>query len=206
MSTPILLLVGFAGGLLAFGLAAGVLLLIQAHFRRHVLRFCRPLLDGLTRMRGEVPWLDREVQLLSGGHAQHQAIFVSRHHLAEGGLECPLCKETYPSGDFGMVYRTMVDGRENEVIVCRGRRIIEDGREVPCGTLLVASPDTEHGDHLADDGTVDREGRHDPPEFYHFVRAPADQALREQWGVDARAGRDEHTVEVPDAKPKDAAP
>lgn len=151
------------------------------------------LQDAMTRLLGGVPWIH--------AYRASDLFFVSRHALAEGGLECPFCRTTYPSGDFSRVYQLRIDGRPNEVVKCIGRRIVEDGREVDCGSLLAASPDTEHGDHLNDDGTVDHLGVHDPDEFYVFRRAPADQYLREKWGMETRDGGD-GKVDVPDDNPK----
>jgi hypothetical protein len=161
----------------------------------------------VTRLAGGVPWLDRDLVVLGEGHGKHQTIFVSRHHLAEGGLECPICNRRIEAGDFSHVQRTLVDGQENECIVCQGEREVENGRMVPCKTVLLASPDTEHGDHLDADGKVDPKG-YDPPEYFRFVRAPADQHLREKWGVDARAPEDKNDdlgVMVPATAPAEPA-
>lgn len=149
--------------------------------------FYRRFRDDWDRLRGRTPWLPRmrQMSLLGSTHGQHTTAFVSRHHLAEGGLNCPLCEaRVADAGDFSQVYRTIVDGRENECIICPGEREIGD-RMVPCATILLASPDTEHGDHLNDAGVVDPNGA-DPPEYYRFRRCSADQALREKWGVEVK--------------------
>jgi hypothetical protein len=134
---------------------------------------------------------------------QHHCAFVSRHHLAEGGLDCPLCKwRVADAGDFSKVYVTEFDGRENECVVCPGEREVETGRRVACQAILLASPDTEHGDHLNDKGEVDPYAP-DPPEYFRFVRTDPDAALREKWGADAKNGGDD-VVLAPES-PKERA-
>jgi hypothetical protein len=141
------------------------------------------------------------ISVIGGGHGQHQTAFVSRHHLAEGGLQCPLCHTTIQAGDFTGVRDYVVDGRVNEGVVCQGEREVGD-RVVACATILLASPDTEHGDHLGDDGQVDAKGE-DPPAYYTFVRTSSLQALREKWGVDVDAADQQaNTVDVADDRPQ----
>jgi hypothetical protein len=68
--------------------------------------------------------------------------------------------------------------------------------------VLLAAPDTEHGDHLGDDGKVASRNVVDPPEFFRFVRAPADQHLREKWGIEVDGTTGELVTPInPDAKP-----
>lgn len=137
---------------------------------------------------GGVPWAKmRSVKALgeAGTHGLSNLMFVSRHDIAECGLTCPLCQTMVADrGDFTNVRRMLVNGQENEVIHCPGNRIVEDDRVVPCDAWLVASPDTEHGDHLDNDGKVVTTGENDDPDFYRFKRITADQALREKWGLD----------------------
>lgn len=163
--------------------------------------FAQALLDSLAaRFRrwwaGRVPPLPAKYRGRLGGtsgtaNGQHYCGFVSRHHLAEGGLDCPLCKwRIAEAGDFSKVYVTEFDGRPNECIVCPGEREVEDGRRVACQAILLASPDTEHGDHLNAKGEVDAYAP-DPPEFFRFVRTDADASLREKWGADAKNGGDD---------------
>lgn len=181
--------VGLVAGVVALGAMAAVISLLV---RSSVNGLGRRLGDGWTRFRGGVPWLPgrRQLSLLGATHSQHTTAFVSRHHLAEGGLSCPLCQtRVADAGDFSRVYRVIADGRENECMVCTGERELGDGRMVPCGTLLLASPDTEHGDHLNDAGAVDGKGT-DPPSYYLFVRVGAEQALREKWGMEIASGTD----------------
>lgn len=146
--------------------------------------------------RGKPPLLPKKFHGRLGGtsgtqNGQHYCGFVSRHHLAEGGLDCPLCHwHIADAGDFSKVYRVPFDGRENECVVCPGEREVDQGRRVACQAILLASPDTEHGDHLNTKGEVDAYAP-DPPEFYRFVRTDADASLREKWGSDAKGGGDD---------------
>lgn len=190
------ILIGAFLAMLIIGLITAVIVLPFQHLRRR-------LQAWVVRVTGGVPWLHEDVRCATGSSGAHTVMFVSRHALAEGGLECPLCRTQILSGDFSRVWRTMVDGRENEVAICPGKRTVEDGRLIDCRTLLAASPDTEHGDHLNDDGTVDHIGLHDPDEFYRFRRAPADQYLREHWGVEASDAGD-GKVDVPNDDPKNS--
>lgn len=165
-------------------------LLVRVALRRGVTKlsdlFCRRQLQRIS--------------VLSGGHGQHQTAFVSRHHLAEGGLMCPLCQTSIPSGDFTGVKEYIVDGHTNEGVVCQGEREVGD-RMVACATILLASPDTEHGDHFNDDGTITAQGA-DPPAFYRFVRCSPLQSLREKWGVNVDdADMQANTVDLAEAGP-----
>lgn len=191
---------GLAVGVFALGLLIALLAFVNSAVSRWANRKLRSLREKFVRMGGGVPWLEKDLVYLGQTHGQHQVWPVSRHHLAEGGLQCPLCETVVAAGDFSHVYRTMVDGRENEVLLCQGRRIVEGNREVPCNTTLLASPDTEHGDHLNDKGEVDAYAV-DPPEYYRFVRVAAGQALREKWGVNAVATDNESVVDVTGEKP-----
>lgn len=177
----IIVLLACLGGLLILAAGAIAHMGLQSVLARGV----QVLGDWWIRTRGGVPWLPkvRSIQVSGATHGLHQTAFVSRHHLAEGGLTCPLCQTRIAeAGDFRDVYRLLVDGRENEVIVCTGTREVGD-EVMPCATLLLASPDTEHGDHLGADGQVDPNGV-DPPDYYRFVRVDAQAALREKWGVE----------------------
>lgn len=162
--------------------------------------FAHEALDALAERfrrwwagRREVPPLPEKFWGRLGGtngeaNGQHYCGFVSRHHLAEGGLDCPLCKwHIADAGDFSKVYVADFDGRKNECVVCPGEREVENGRRVACQAILLASPDTEHGDHLNAKGEVDAYAI-DPPEYYRFVRTDAAAALREKWGADAKDG------------------
>ncbi len=204
ISATTILFIGTIVGLIMAGMLLGLLFLLSSGFSKWISRATRRAREWVIRAGGGVPWLEKDVAILTNKPGQHSTFFVSRHHLAEGGLECPLCHEMIASGNFTGVYRTMVDGRENEVIVCQGKRKVEGIREVKCETLLIASPDTEHGDHLNDKGEVDAYAS-DPPDYYRFVRAPADQALREKWGVTAAPGEGD-TVVVTEPKPANPGP
>jgi hypothetical protein len=186
-TSALIYVAAIAGSMVALALILGVVLVLV---RVGGATLGRQIADGWSRLRGHTPWLPRgrALTLLGATHGQHTTAFVSRHHLAAGGLMCPLCQTVVAdAGDFSKVYRTIVDGRENECIVCTGEREVGD-RMMPCATLLLASPDTEHGDHLDGNGDVDAKGI-DPPSYYRFVRVGAEQALREKWGVEV-AGDD----------------
>ncbi len=164
------------------GMAAALLTLFGSRFLRIAYK---P--EWLARLHGDVPWANpRSLSTVAGGHEGiGNNIFVSRHDIAESGLQCPLCrKEAVERGDFSKVYKAIVDGHENEVVQCPNRRTVEEGREVDCAAWLIASPTTEHGDHLDDEGNVCSDGAMDRPEFFRFKRITAAQALREQWGMD----------------------
>lgn len=113
----------------------------------------------------------------SDAHGQHSIEYVSRHAIAETGLTCPFChSEVAPLGDYRLVRRC----RLGEVIRCNGARVM-DGDKVPCPKYLVASPDTEHGDHDLWDITpkADRAAL-----FYRFVKISAADAVRRKFGQD----------------------
>lgn len=150
-----------------------------------------------ARVRSVVTWGDQ------AGYSKAQVLGVSRHHIAESGLVCPVCSETAAErADFSCVERMMVNGVENEVIECRGRRTVENDRDIACGTFLAASPDTEHGDHLNEFGEVVVDGEADRPEFFRFVRMSKSKALREKYGDDVSSettedGEEALSVEAP---------
>ena len=122
--------------------------------------------------------------------------FVSRHDIAECGLWCPRCKTMVcKKADYGLVRRAYVNGVENEVVKCTGKMVFDEG-ERECPLWLTASPDTEHGDHLREDGTVDVVGDRDPPEFYQFRRVTAAQALQEAHGMDVAPGTENGEVVI----------
>lgn len=112
-------------------------------------------------------------------HGQHKVEFVSRHAIAETGLFCPVCQtEVAPLG----VYRLVQRSRLGEVIVCHGRRLIQD-EEMPCGMMLIASPDTEHGDEIL----YDRVPKHERHELFHrFKRISKGDAARLKYGQDIK--------------------
>jgi hypothetical protein len=185
----------FAVVMVAVAAAAVAAILLRVAIRRGVTS-----LGDLFRKKKPLP----AITVLGSGHGQHQTAFVSRHHLAEGGVTCPICQTVIASGDFSGVKEYMVDGRANEGIVCQGEREVGD-RVVACAMILLASPDTEHGDHLDGAGKVDAKGV-DPPEYYTFVRASPLQALREKWGVNvADADSQSGTVDLKEAAPAGAA-
>ncbi len=145
--------------------------------------------EWLCLLMGEIPWArPRNMTTNTNSQTLITTMLVSRHDIAECGLICPLCQTIAAErGDFRRVRRAVVDGQENEVLQCQGMRIVGGGtqtREVPCEAWLVASPTTEHGDHLDDEGKVCTDGSLDRPEFFVFKRITAAQAMREQWGVD----------------------
>jgi hypothetical protein len=68
----------------------------------------------------------------------------------------------------------------NEAILCDGTRTV-NGHDVPCGGILIASPDTEHGDNLLWD-KVEKERRESL--FFRFRRISEEQMLKEKYGFD----------------------
>jgi len=113
-------------------------------------------------------------------HGEHDISFVSRHDIAETGLFCPVCrKQVTNRAEYGKVrtYR-FPSGDTNEGIRCENTRVL-NGNEVQCGTILLASPDTEHGDNLLMD-----QGKLSHNDSLCFVRKDRTEALRDQWGED----------------------
>ncbi len=174
---------------LALGFVGGVLLRLLALKMINRFHWLKQS-NWVARANGEVPWAPiRYFNAVGEEHGHQDIIFVSRHDLAECGLVCPRCKaQVADRADFLNVRRTIINGTENEVIKCPGTIII-DQLEHPCGLWLAASPDTEHGDHLNDDGTVNTDGSNDTPEFFRFKRISVEQAMREKYGLDMVHGR-----------------
>lgn len=178
---------------------------LQVAFRRWRLR---------QQESGKVPWASIRAFSAWGsaaGNVKHALVGVSRHDIAESGLICPVCHTLAAArGDFSRVRRTIINGDENEVIECFGRREVEDGREVACGTYLAASPDTEHGDHLDDKGNVVAQVQQEPPEHFRFVRVTKAQVVREQHGDDVMVAVDadgeEALVVSEDQRPTERIP
>lgn len=122
---------------------------------------------------------------------EHNVHFVSRHDIAELGLRCPACKKIAAKrGDYSLVREAILrDGTHNEVIICPNVYKNKDGFEVECSAYLLASPDTEHGDHLDPDecgkGEDDVPMREvTPGECYLFKRISKGEAAKEQFGDD----------------------
>lgn len=133
-------------------------------------------------------------------HGEHKIEFVSRHAIAETGLICPSCHNEIASiGDYIMVRHC----RLGDVIKCNGTRHIQD-EETPCGMFLVASPDTEHGDHILYD-RVPQDDRFEL--FYRFVRISEGDAAKRKYGEDLKLV-DGQMVAVPTepAPPKPVRP
>lgn len=114
-------------------------------------------------------------------HGPTRVHFVSRHDIAETGLICPSCHNTVaPRASFDKIQRVRLsDGSVNEALFCPHTKE-HDGHKVPCGAILVASPDTEHGDHLS---------KH-TEKNYTFRRKAADVAVREEHGADVETRGD----------------
>lgn len=133
-------------------------------------------------VKSSVPWAEPRSVTAYGAQPGHQRVWlVSRHAIAETGLICPACgAEVCLQGRFDLVRRMMIDGRENEVVICAHTVEYDDGRKRVCGAILAASPDTEHGDHLL--------AASDLPEFYKFRRTSLLTALQQKYGNDVVAG------------------
>ncbi len=114
----------------------------------------------------------------STAHGTHHFEFVSRHAIAETGLHCPMCKnEVSPRGD----YRLVRQCRLGDVVRCNGTRQVND-EDIPCPAYLIASPDTEHGDHLVYDKTPQHKRME---KFCRFVRIAEADAAKLRYGADA---------------------
>lgn len=112
------------------------------------------------------------------GHGTHSFEFVPRQAIAETGLHCPLCKnEVCPLGD----YRLVRHSRLGDVVRCNGTRQVND-EDIPCPAYLVASPNTEIGDHLIYDATPIAERME---KFNRFVRISEADAAKLKHGTDA---------------------
>lgn len=108
---------------------------------------------------------------------ENRVHFVSRHSIAETGLTCPSCGQMVaPRASFDRVQKARLsDGSINEVLYCPHDKVHE-GRKVKCGAILVASPDTEHGDHLNEKSAKN----------YTFKRKDKALATQEAYGADVR--------------------
>jgi hypothetical protein len=112
------------------------------------------------------------------GHGMHSFEFVPRQSIAETGLHCPLCKnEVCPLGD----YRLVRHCRLGDVVRCNGTRQVND-EDLPCPAYLVASPNTEIGDHLIYDATPQAERME---KFHRFLRISEEEAAKLKHGKDA---------------------
>lgn len=158
--------------------------------RRLVVLAARAADAALSYIDQAPPWFHPDrVQLEQESDDLHP-VPASRHDIAESGLRCPLCGSLVaPAGDYSGVRRCWVDGHLHEVVKCQGKKTYADRGEMQCKALLVAHPDTEHGDHLADrrqeeiDGVrVDIGGLH--PEWRVFRRRSAAAIVRERLGDD----------------------
>lgn len=129
----------------------------------------------------------------STSHGEHKIEAISRHAIAEAGLVCPRClTEVCARGDFTKVREGKIGAVRNEVIICDGTRDV-NGHEMPCGAILAASPDTEHGDnHLWD--RVPENQRADL--FFRFRRISEEDALKEKYGFDV-SKKDEQMIANP---------
>lgn len=111
-------------------------------------------------------------------HGTHHFEFVPRQAIAETGLHCPLCKnEVAPLGDYRMVRHC----RLGDVIRCNGTREVND-EDMPCPAYLVASPNTELGDHLIYDATPKEERLE---KFCRFTRISVEDTAKLKHGRDA---------------------
>lgn len=166
------------------------------------------------REKGKVPWARvRAVNAWgdAGGFTKHLILGVSRHHIAESGLNCPVCGNCAAErADYSRVQRMRVNGVENEVVECVGMREVENNTLVACGTFLLASPDTEHGDHLNNQGEIESNGRFDRPEFYKFKRITREDATKEEYDASVYLSKadteDESLMVRRDSGPKDTVP
>ncbi len=121
------------------------------------------------------------------GHCEHKFEGISRHVIAETGIICPRClNQVCVRGDYTQVREGKVGATRNEVIVCNNQRQVNDSKQ-HCGAILMASPDTEHGDNILWDKVQpkDREAL-----FFRFRRVSEEQALKEKYGFDVSAYED----------------
>lgn len=120
------------------------------------------------------PWGDQQ-------HCEHQMEAVSRHAIAETGLICPRClKQVCFQGDYTLVREGQVGRVRNEVVICPHQREV-NGEKKQCGSILMASPETEHGDHHLWDKVPPKERE---ALFFRFRRVSEEQVLRDRYGFD----------------------
>jgi len=133
----------------------------------------------------------------SDQHGEHKIEAVSRHAIAETGLICPRCLgEVCRRGDYTKLREGKIGNYRNEVILCDGTRKV-NGHEVPCGGILLASPDTEHGDNILWD-QVKKEDRE--ALFFRFRRISEEQMLKEKYGFDITSTEGHMSADSADAK------
>lgn len=114
-------------------------------------------------------------------HGEHKMDAVSRHAIAETGLICPRClNEICTQGDYTKVREGKIGKYRNEVVICDGTRHVND-QKMQCGGILIASPDTEHGDDILWDKVQekDREAL-----FFRFRRIREEQMIKDKYGLD----------------------
>lgn len=145
------------------------------------------------------PWNDT-------AHGEHRMEAVSRHAIAETGLICPRClNQVCQQGDYTAVREGMVGACRNEVVLCPNERSV-NGEKKTCGMILVASPDTEHGDNAL----WDKVPKHERGKlFFRFRRVSEEQAVKDKYGFDVSRYEDGRLKVDPAAaktKPEDNRP
>lgn len=127
---------------------------------------------------GQLPGVDP----LSTVPGEGRICFVSRHSLVESGLyweTVAVREEAAKPGEFWRIRRGTLGSTGEEV---------EFIHHAPRDTYLVASPDTDHGDHLLLDQVLEEKGRKAYlqliAEMNRFVRRDPVQLARERLGMD----------------------
>lgn len=155
-----------------------------------MMRFLRTLFRVIISLFRREKILTMPIDLLGDSPLESNHEWVSRHHIAEQDLVCPRCHGVAAArGDYRQVQKwRFPNGTINEAVRC-GCTKKANGIETRCGTLLFASPDTEHGDHLVEGPT--------PACFYLFRRIDPLTAAREAAGEDViQVDTDNETITV----------
>jgi len=145
--------------------------------------FFRSLGDGLNR---RPPWgVIRGVNPLLGAAGESNIYWVSRHDLAECGLwvDLPVGRHRVAeAGDFLLIRRGLLPGTGVVVEYIPYEYRAANGQSATC--YLVASPDTEHGDHLKLDNCPPHEKAALLAEMNTFVRRTYAEIVKDRYGPD----------------------
>lgn len=162
--------------------------------------FLRSFGDGLNR---RPPWgVIRGVNPLLGHAGETNIYWVSRHDLAECGLwvDLPMGRHRVAeAGDFLLIRRGVLPGTGVVVEFIPYEYPAGNGQTATC--YLVASPDTEHGDHLKLDNCQPHEKASLLSEMNTFVRRTYAEILQDRHGADMRLTADGNIAAALSATP-----